>query len=355
MKRLATLALASDPAMGPFGWHFSPRIDRRAVICCLLLALACAGLALLSLTLGTMPLSFADVARVLAGEGSAAQRLVVLDWRLPRLLGALLVGAALGMAGAMFQTVMRNPLGSPDVIGFDAGAFTGAILAMLAGGGVASIALSAFAGGLFAGLLVQILAGGTHAERLRLILVGIAIGTLFTAFNDWVVFTAPLDAALVAAAWKQGSLAGIDGGRLALAGIILLVLLPLGLACSRSMRALELGDDKALSLGEPPGPARLRLALIGLGLTATATFVAGPVGFVALIAPQVARRLVASAGLPLATSALFGAFFLLGSDLTARLLFAPRSLPVGAVTACIGGVYFMLLLRSQLASRGGSL
>lgn len=355
MKHWPASSLAERPAtLRLFSGRLSLRMDRRALACCLLLALACTGLALFSLVLGTMPLSLEEVAQALVGAGSGAQRLVVMDWRLPRVLAALLVGAALGMAGALFQTLLRNPLGSPDVVGLDAGAFSGAILAMLAGGGAASIALSAFGGGLLAGLLVHALAGGAQADRLRLILTGIAIGTLFTAFNDWVVFTAPLDAALAAAAWKQGSLAGAGADRLAIAAMILLVLLPLGFACGRSMRALELGDDKALSLGEPAGPARLRLGLIGLGLTATATVLAGPIGFVALISPQVARRLTGGAGLPLATSALFGAFFLLGSDLAARLLFAPRSLPVGAVTACIGGLYFVLLLRSRLAGRGVS-
>lgn len=345
---------ARPTALRLFAGRVALRVDRRACFCCLGLALACAGLALVSLTLGTMPVSLAEAARMLAGEGTPAQRLVVLDWRAPRILAALIAGAALGMAGALFQTLMRNPLGSPDVVGFDAGAFSGAILAMLAGAGTASVALSAFAGGLFAGLLVHALAGGADADRLRLILTGIAIGFLFSALNDWLVFSAPLDAALIAAAWKQGSLAGADAGRLSLAALILLVLLPLGLACGRGMRALELGDDKALSLGEPAGPARLRLALIGLGLTATATFVAGPIGFIALVSPQAARRLAGSAGLPLAMSALFGAFLLLGSDLAARTLLAPRALPVGAVTACLGGLYFVLLLRARFAGQGAS-
>lgn len=320
----------------------------RPVAAGLALATACVGLGLVALTLGTMPVSLADAARALAGEAPGPVRLVVLEWRLPRILAALCAGAALGMAGALFQTLLRNPLGSPDVIGFDAGAFCGAILAMLAGAAAALVALASFAGGLAAGLLVYAVAGGGHVERNRLILIGIAVGAGFTALNDWLIFTAPLDSALIAASWKQGALAAIDRSRLAIGAAILLVLLPLGLTCRRTMDALALGDDKAMSLGEPPGPARLRLGVIGLCLTATATLIAGPVGFVALIAPHAARRLTGGAGLPLSISALFGAFFLLGSDCVARLLFAPRSLPVGAVTACLGGLYFVLLLRSRM-------
>lgn len=314
----------------------------------LALAAACIGLGLLALTLGNMPVSLADAIRALAGGATGPVQLVVLEWRLPRILAALCAGAALGMAGALFQTLLRNPLGSPDVIGFDAGAFCGAILAMLAGAAAALVALASFAGGLAAGLLVYAAAGGGRAERYRLILIGIAVGAGFTALNDWLIFTAPLDSALIAASWKQGALAGIDRGRLAIGAAVLLVLLPLGLCCRRTMKALALGDDKAMSLGEPPGSARLRLGILGLCLTATATLIAGPVGFVALIAPHAARRLAGGAGLPLSTSALFGALFLLGSDCVARLLFAPRSLPVGAVTACLGGLYFVLLLRSRL-------
>jgi iron complex transport system permease protein len=321
---------------------------RRSLVVDLGLAMACIGFGLFSLTLGTMPVSLADTARALAGEATGSLQLVVIEWRLPRILAALCAGAALGMAGALFQTLLRNPLGSPDVIGFDAGAFSGAMLAMLAGAAAGGVALASFAGGLAAGLLVYAAAGGGHVERNRLILIGIAVGAGFTALNDWLIFTAPLDSALIVASWKQGALAGIDRGRLAIGAAILLALLPLGLACRRMMDALALGDDKAMSLGVPPGVARLRLGLVGLSLTATATLIAGPVGFVALIAPHAARRLARSAGLPLSTSALFGALFLLGSDCVARLLLAPRSLPVGAITACLGGLYFVLLLQSRM-------
>ncbi|WP_449256658.1 FecCD family ABC transporter permease [Bosea sp. (in: a-proteobacteria)] len=314
----------------------------RPALCQVALGLGSLALALACLTLGTIRFTPLQALQALAGHESAALQLLV-EWRLPRIGAALAAGAALGLAGALFQTLLRNPLGSPDVIGFDAGAFGGALLALLAGLAPALVALAAFGGGLAAGILVYLAAGGLHAERGRLILIGIAVGAAFTALCDWMIFVAPLDVALVAANWKQGALAGVDAQRLAIGAAILGLLLPLGLACGRLVEALELGDDKAQSLGVPAGWARLRLGLVGLGLTATATFIAGPIGFVALIAPQAARRLVGSAGLPLATSALFGATFLLASDAVARIALAPRSLPVGAVTACLGGAYLALL------------
>lgn len=347
-------AAFAPPALRLFGGRLSIRLDARALAVCVGLGLLGALLALTSLRLGTMPLSFSQVVRTLAGQGDLAEHLVVIQWRLPRILGALLAGAGLGLAGALFQTLLRNPLGSPDILGFDAGAFLGLVLAMLAGGGTVALASATLGGGLIAGTLILLLSGGLRAERLRLILTGIAIGALFAALSDWLVFTAPLDTALSLASWKQGSFAGLDWRRLGIATMLFAILLPLGLGCGGMVRALELGDDKALSLGQPARTARFRLALIGLGLTATATLLAGPIGFVALISPQVARRMAGSAGLPLVTSMLFGAVFLLGADLAARTLFAPRALPVGAVTACVGGLYFAVLLRSRFAGQGAS-
>ena len=349
LHRRATFA---QPALRLFGGRLSMRLDGRTLALCIGLGLLGMGLALASLRLGTMPLSFSRLVLTLSGQGDLAERLVVIEWRLPRILGALLAGAGLGLAGALFQTLLRNPLGSPDILGFDAGAFLGLVLAMLAGGGTVAIASATLGGGLLAGMLVLLLSGGLHAERLRLILTGIAIGALLSGLSEWLVFTAPLDTALSLASWKQGSLAGLDWRRLGIAATLLSLLLPLGLACGRVMRALELGDDKALSLGQPATTARFRLALIGLGLTATATLLAGPIGFVALISPQVARRMAGSAGLPPVASMLFGAVFLLSADLAARALLAARSLPVGAVTACLGGLYFIVMLRSRFAIGG---
>ncbi|HEV7258759.1 MAG TPA: iron chelate uptake ABC transporter family permease subunit [Bosea sp. (in: a-proteobacteria)] len=342
----------APPALRLFAERLSMRIDARTSAVCLGLGLLGLVLALAALRLGTMPVSFAQVLHTLSGEGQPAERLVLLEWRLPRVLGAALAGAGLGLAGALFQTLLRNPLGSPDILGFDAGAFLGLALAMLAGGSTVALTSATLSGGLVAGTLILLLSGGLHADRLRLILTGIAIGALFSALSEWLVFTAPLDTALTLANWKQGSLAGIDWVRLGTATTLFSLLLPLGLGCGRMMRALELGDDKALSLGQPAGNARLRLALTGLGLTATATLLAGPIGFVALISPQVARRMAGTAGLPLLTSMLVGVVFLLGADLAARTLFAPRSLPVGAVTACLGGFYFAVLLRSRFVRPG---
>ena len=133
---------------------------------------------------------------------------------------------------------------------------------------------------------------------------------------------------------------------------MLCLLLPAALACARALRILELGDDRAASLGENVAATQLKIGLVGLALTAVATFVAGPVGFVALIAPRVALWLIGGASIPLLASALFGAVFLLSSDLAGRLFFLPRIIPTGAMTAALGGVYFVVLLWSRRNGKG---
>ncbi len=315
---------------------------------------ACFGLAIAGLLTGTFSVSLHQLVSVLLGEGDPRIALVVMEWRAPRIAAAILVGMALGMAGALFQTLLRNPLGSPDIIGFDSGAFTGALLAMLAGCSEMTIAGASLAGGLLAGVLVYGLAGPRDGGTGRIILIGIAVGVFFMALNDWIVMTAQLDTALAAASWKAGSLNGADSTRLVLAALMLCLLLPAALVCARPLRILELGNDKAASLGQNVSLTQLKIGMIGLALTAVATFVAGPVGFVALIAPRVAHWLLGGASIPLFASALFGALFLLSCDLAGRLLFLHRIIPTGAMTAALGGVYFVALLWFRRNDRGAA-
>ena len=334
------------------GGRVSLRLGRRAVLACVALALALPVLAFVALCIGTFVITPAEALRALLDSAPREIRLLVVEWRLPRVAGALLAGAALGMAGALFQTLLRNPLGSPDVLGFDAGAFTGALMAILAGAAPLMVALSGFGGGLLAGLAVLLCSGRAHGAASRIIVIGIAVGTLFTAVNDWIILTARLDTALAAASWRMGSLAGMDWAKLSQAGVLLLVLTPVALACARPLHALAFGEERAASLGLEAGRARLSIAVLGLALTATATFLTGPIGFVALIAPRIARLLAGGGGPSLVASALSGALFLLASDVAVRLLLAPRAIPAGAMTAAVGGLYFVVLLRWRRSSEG---
>ena len=170
---------------------------------------------------------------------------------------------------------------------------------------------------------------------------------MLAAFNHWLILQAELEAALAAAVWGAGSLNGITWEQAAPAAVVVVVLGAATLGAARRMQLLEMGDDAARALGVRAEPTRLLLLVLGVGLTAAVTAVAGPIAFVALAAPQLARRLVRSAGITLVPSAVMGAFLLAASDLAAQRLFAPIQLPVGVVTVCIGGIYLVWLLARE--------
>jgi iron complex transport system permease protein len=281
--------------------------------------------------------------------------MVVVEWRLPRTALALLLGAALGISGAIFQSLTRNPLGSPDIIGFDAGSYTGALIVItLFGGGYLVIAGGALLGGLLTALLVYLLAYRRGVHGFRLIIVGIGVSAMLTSLNTWMLLRAKLEVAMAAAIWGAGSLNGMTLERLGYSGIILAILVPLALSMSRPMRQLELGDDAARAMGVNAERSRIGLLVLGVALTATATATAGPIGFISLAAPQLARRMTGSAGVAMVPAAAVGALLLVCADFIAQRAFAPTQLPVGLVTVSLGGVYLVwLLLREARRARKG--
>lgn len=316
----------------------------RPLITALVLLLACLALAVYALGSGTLQLSATQVIDALRGEGPANLSVIVTQWRLPRVAMALFLGAALGLSGAIFQSLLRNPLGSPDVIGFNTGAYSGVLIAIvLFNSSVIGITSGALAGGMLTAGLVYLLAWSNGVETFRLIIVGIAVRALLVAVNTWMIIKASLESAMTAGLWSAGSLNGITWAKSlpALAVILLAVLLLLAL--TRRMRLLEMGDDTACALGASVERSRLLLLLTGVLLTAAATAVAGPISFIALVAPQIARRLCANKNVLLLT-ALTGAFLLLAADVAAQRLFAPYQLPVGVLTVSLGGIYLIWLL-----------
>ncbi|VEA67036.1 Ferric enterobactin transport system permease protein fepG [Serratia plymuthica] len=309
-----------------------------------MLALACGVLAIYALGSGSLALNATQVIDALLGKGPANLKVIITQWRLPRVAMALLLGAALGISGAIFQSLLRNPLGSPDVIGFNTGAYSGVLVAIvLFNGGVIGITSGALAGGLLTAALVYLLAWRNGVEAFRLIIVGIAVRALLVAGNTWLIISASLESAMTAGLWSAGSLNGISWAKSlpVLAALALCCLLLLTLA--RRMRLLEMGDDTACALGVPVERSRVLLLLIGVTLTAAATAVAGPISFIALVAPQIARRLCANRSVLLLT-ALTGALLLLIADVAAQRLFMPYQLPVGVLTVSLGGIYLIWLL-----------
>ncbi|MCS0635967.1 iron ABC transporter permease [Streptomyces sp. LP05-1] len=329
-------------------------LHRRALLAGVLLAVLLAAVCVAYLCAGERFVPPGEVLRVLAGQPSRS-RLLVAELRLPRMVTGLLVGAALGVAGALIQTVARNPLASPDVIGVSqgAGAVTVAALTFGAGAGAETGSGSVLpwlpvAGGIAAAALVYVFAwrGGLHAIRFVLIGIGCAIAlrsvtTLLMTKGDYRV-------AQQAQIWLTGSLNGRGWDEAAPLGWTLLFLLPAVGWAARAQRTVALDDDTATGLGVRLGRVRLGLVSLGVVLASMATGAAGPVEFVALLSPQIARRLTRTAALPLGCSALLGALLVVAADLLARRLFAPTELPVGVLTAAVGAPYLIWLIR-----RGG--
>ncbi len=325
--------------------RFGTRIGvRHAVVVAILLAAALV-VGVVSLSTGDYVIPIGDVVATLLGHGDRRSQLVVLDWRMPRVLLALMLGAALGVAGAIFQSLTRNPLGSPDLIGFDAGAYAGALLVITTvGTGYAATAGAALAGGLATALVVYLLAYRRGFHGFRLIIVGIAVSAMLSSLNTWIILNSDLQIALAAGAWGSGSLNAVGWEQTTPTVVILAALWAVAAPMSGRMHLLELGDDAATALGVRTQRARLGLVGLGVAFTATATAAAGPIAFVSLAAPQLARRITRSAGVTLAASAAMGALLLVASDFVAQRLFAPMQLPVGVITVCVGGAYLIWLL-----------
>ena len=319
--------------------------SRRLVLSCLLLMLVSLAVAVFSLRSGAVTLDFIQVLDALTGSAPRNITMVVTEWRLPRVMMALLVGAALGISGAIFQSLMRNPLGSPDVMGFNTGAWSGVLVAMvLFGQHLTAITLAAMAGGILTSLIVWALAWRDGIETFRLIIIGIGMRAMLMAFNTWLLLQASLETSLSAGLWFAGSLNGLTWAKTLPAAPLILLMFVCALLLVKRMRLLEMGDDSACALGVSVERSRLMLMLVAVVLTAAATAIAGPISFIALVAPHIARRLSGTARWGLTQSALCGSLLLLAADLCAQQLFMPYQLPVGVVTVSLGGIYLIVLL-----------
>ena len=319
--------------------------SRRLVFSCLLLVAASLLIAVWSLRSGAVTLDFSQVFNALTGSAPRNITLVVTEWRLPRVVMAILVGAALGVSGAIFQSLLRNPLGSPDVMGFNTGAWSGVLVAMvLFGQHLTAIAFAAMAGGILTSLVVWLLAWRNGIETFRLIIIGIGIRAMLMAFNTWLLLHASLETSLSAGLWNAGSLNGLTWAKTLPATPIIALMMVCAWLLVRRMRLLEMGDDSACALGVSVERSRLTLMLVAVVLTAASTAIAGPISFIALVAPHIARRISGTARWGLTQSALCGALLLLAADLCAQQLFMPYQLPVGVVTVSLGGIYLIVLL-----------
>lgn len=332
--------------------NVSTRASWRAIIVVLALLVAIFVTAVIAVGLGKYTVAPADVLGVLTGANTTFDRVVVLEWRMPRMLMALLVGAALGISGAIFQALTRNALGSPDIIGINFGAYTGALIVIAGiGGGYYAVAGGALIGGLVTAVLVYVLSYRNGLAGYRLIVVGIGVSAVLNSVNQWIVIKLDLHTAITASVWQQGTLSGLSWSQVLPMTVCLVAMASILLAMGPQLPVLQMGDDAAGALGVRPDRARLAYLVVGVGLVAVACAAAGPITFVALVAPQIARRLTASPGVSLVPSAVMGAVLLLVGDVIAQQAFSGTELPVGTVTVSLGGAYLIYLLSSQARQR----
>jgi len=312
--------------------------------CLLLLGAAGAGL-VLSLCVGVFTISVVDVVRAAVLDRGVHDVVVtVRELRLPRAVVALLVGALLGLSGTIFQGVTRNPLASPDIIGITAGASAAAVVVIVvAHGGRAAVTAGALGGAVAAAALIHLVAWRRGISPYRLVLAGIGIAAVLNAVTALLLSRSEIWDAQRALLWLSGSLNGRGWSVVPPLLVAVAVLVPAALALTRSLHALHLDDDLARGLGVSVERARLGLLGVAVAAAAVATAAAGPIAFVAFVAPPVARRLV-RAPVTVLPAALVGAVLLLAADVVGRGVAPDVELPVGVVTGLLGAPYLLWLL-----------
>ena len=311
----------------------------------------------LGILFGSVPLPISEIWETVRGDGPAAHRDILLNLRLPRVLLAAFVGGGLGLAGATFQALLRNPLAEPYILGISGGASFGAVSVIsfgLAASSSWTLPLAAFAGALLAIFLVfrvAISSGGVMDVRV-LLLSGVVIAAFFSACIAFILSISPAQTIQSAVLWTMGSLAGADWAQVLIAAVYTI---PAGvtlIALARPLNLMAIGEETAYYLGtNVEGVKRISLVIAAL-ITAVSVSVAGVIGFVGLVVPHTVRILVGSdhRGL-LPLSFLAGGTFLMTADLIARLALSPIEIPIGVITALIGVPFFLVLLRQSSVRR----
>ena len=322
----------------------SARINLRVLGLCLVVLAAILIMAIIAMMLGSYRIPALDVVRAVLGRGTEQQDFVVNTLRLPRVLLAILIGAALAAAGAIFQGLVRNPLVSPDIIGIDSGANLVVTFWIVSGFAGTLIPVAAFVGAVVAATAIYGLSWRGGIAPNRLILVGIGVGAALTSLTTLLLVSGTIEQVRPAQVWSIGSIYGADWTDFRIIGVTLAVVLPMAVALMWPMRILQLGEDSARSLGLGVERLRLAMLLVGCGLAAVSVALAGPIGFVALMIPHIARLLAGPlSGTVLVLTALLGGLFLLIADVVGQHVL-PVTLPVGVLTSAIGAPYFLYLL-----------
>lgn len=331
---------------------FSYKVDRRVPLIALIILAVTVLVLVVSINYGQYNMSIGDVIQTLLGLNRDHPdyrnfALVVHTFRLPRILLAFLVGAALATSGTIMQGITRNPLADPFLLGVSGGAGLAAVSLIVWFKTVSLYLLpwAAFGGAVLTALTIYVLAWKSGSSPIRLILIGVALESVIGAVTTTMLLFGQIQDVQQAYVWLTGSVYGSSWERIYVLGGWLLVFLPAAILLARQLNILNLGDDTAKGLGQRVEWQRVLLMVISVALAAAAVAVAGTIGFVGLVAPHVTRRLVGPAheGL-IPVAGLFGGALLVLADLIGRWVIAPSELPIGIVTAMIGAPYFMYLL-----------
>lgn len=316
-----------------------------------MLALLVIGTGLTLITGPTMT-SPVDLLRVLTGHDVPDANFAVRDLRLPRATLSILIGMSFGLGGITFQTLLGNPLASPDIIGISAGASAAAVFAIVVlGWSGSAVSILAVIAGLFVALLIYLLAWRDGVAAARLILIGIGLSAMLDSMIAYVLLRAPSWSMQDALRWLTGS---VNGASLEEAAPVIVSLAVFGgmlLVRRNNLEAMRFGDEMATALGVPLRREKVLVVMAAIGLIAVATAVSGPVAFAAFLSGPIARRLAGSGGSPLIPAALVGALLMLFGDYVGQHLL-PGRYPVGVVTGALGAPYLIfLIIRSNRAER----
>jgi iron complex transport system permease protein len=323
---------------------YSIRLRHRTLAAILGSLAALVAIAMWSTATGSTALGLERVWAALLGEGTRGDEFILWDLRLPRLATGLAVGACMGLSGALFQNLTRNPLGSPDILGLTQGATTGALIAiLLTDAGLEVTAGFAAIGALGTGLAIWSLTRGGDPSGYRLVLVGIGVAAILAGINGYLLTRTSIVDAFRAVYWFTGDLSGRSWEQADTVAWVLLGGLLVTAVLSRGLDALRLGEAAATGLGVSVTGTRVIALVTASLLTAGAVSVAGPLAFVALAAPHIAARLTGSTR-SFTVAAIVGALIVTAADAVAVAGIGDRQLPTGVVTGVVGGAYLVWLL-----------
>ncbi|MDR4999061.1 FecCD family ABC transporter permease [Brevibacillus parabrevis] len=311
------------------------------------LAVAALILAVFCLSLGSVSIPIRDVVLSLVGMNSEGSDLIITQFRLPRIVAALLIGAALAVSGSLLQGVIRNPLASPDLLGVTGGASVAVVAFMTAftSYSIHYVPIIAIAGAFAAASVNYSFAWKKGVTPSRLVLIGIGISTAMSALTMFLLLSGPAYLAAQVLNWMTGSLYGTNWSYIKAIWPWIVALIPLSLLYAKELDIQALGEETAIGLGSRLQMSRMAAMLLSVALAGVAVGIAGTISFIGLLAPHMARKLVGNRyGIVIPTAALIGAIVLLLADLAGRMLFLPLDIPAGVFTAGVGAPFFLYLL-----------